>query len=32
VIKVRLSDGSEYTRGQVLLQRFSDPQALTKKD
>ena len=31
VIKVRLSDGSEYTRGQVLLQRFSDPQALTNE-
>ena len=31
MVKVRLSDGSEYTRGQVLLQRFSDPQALQKE-
>ncbi len=31
VIKVRLSDGSEYTRGQILMQRFSDPQALIKE-
>ena len=31
VIKVRLSDGSEYTRGQILLQRFSDVQALSKE-
>jgi flagellar hook protein FlgE len=31
MVKVRLSDGSEYTRGQILLQRFSDPQALTKE-
>jgi flagellar hook protein FlgE len=30
-IKIKLSDGSEYVRGQVLLQRFSDPQALTKE-
>lgn len=30
-IQVRLSDGSEFTRGQVLLQRFSDPNALTKQ-
>jgi flagellar hook protein FlgE len=30
-IKVLLSDGSGYTRGQVLLQRFSDPQALQKE-
>src|SRR5207247_2209157 len=31
LIKVRLSDGSEYTRGQILLQRFTDPQGLTKE-
>lgn len=31
VVKVRLSDGSEYVRGQILLQRFSDPQALVKE-
>ena len=31
MVKVRLSDGSEYVRGQVLLQRFSDPQALLKE-
>src|SRR2546421_1984812 len=31
VIKIRLSDSTEYTRGQILLQRFSDPQALTKE-
>ena len=30
-IQVRLSDGSEFTRGQILLQRFSDPNALTKQ-
>ncbi len=30
-IQVRLSDGTEFTRGQVLLQRFSDPNALTKQ-
>jgi flagellar hook protein FlgE len=29
-IVVKLSDGSEYTRGQILLQKFSDEQALTK--
>lgn len=27
---VKLSDGSEYTRGQILLQRFTDEQALVK--
>jgi flagellar hook protein FlgE len=27
-INVRLSDGTEFMRGQVLLQRFQDPQAL----
>jgi flagellar hook protein FlgE len=31
VVKVRLSDGTEYTRGQILLQRFSDQQALVKE-
>lgn len=31
IIKVRLADGSEYTRGQILLQTFSDPQALEKE-
>jgi flagellar hook protein FlgE len=30
-INVRLSDGSEFVRGQVLLQRFSDPSALQKE-
>jgi flagellar hook protein FlgE len=30
-IKIKLSDGSEYVRGQILLQSFSDPQALTKE-
>jgi flagellar hook protein FlgE len=30
-IKVKLSDGTEYVRGQILLQRFSDPQALEKE-
>ena len=31
LVKVRLSDGSEYNRGQILLQRFTDPQGLTKE-
>ena len=31
IVKIKLSDGSEYTRGQILLQRFNDPQALTKE-
>lgn len=31
VISVRLSDGSQYIRGQVLLQKFSDPQELMKE-
>ena len=31
VVSVRLSDGSEYKRGQILLQKFTDPQALTKE-
>ena len=31
LIKIRLSDSTEYTRGQILLQRFSDPQALVKE-
>ena len=30
-IKVKMSDGSEYARGQILLQRFSDPQSLQKE-
>ena len=30
-VHVRLSDGTEFVRGQVLLQRFRDPQALSKE-
>lgn len=30
-LNVRLSDGTEFVRGQVLLQRFNDPQALSKE-
>ncbi len=30
-ITVRLSDGTEYIRGQVLLQKFQNPQALSKE-
>lgn len=30
-VKIRLSNGEEYNRGQVLLQRFNDPQLLTKE-
>src|SRR5207247_6118408 len=30
-ITVNLSDGTQFVRGQVLLQRFSDPQALLKE-
>jgi flagellar hook protein FlgE len=30
-INVSLSDGTEFVRGQVLLQSFRDPQALTKE-
>ncbi len=30
-IKVKMSDGTEYTRGYILLQKFSDPQALLKE-
>jgi flagellar hook protein FlgE len=30
-IRVRLQDGTEYVRGQVLLQNFSNPQALSKE-
>jgi flagellar hook protein FlgE len=30
-IHVHLSDGTEFVRGQVLLQRFSDPQALMRE-
>lgn len=31
VVTVRLSDGNQYTRGQILLQNFRDPQALMKE-
>ncbi len=31
VVTVRLSDGNQYIRGQVLLQNFRDPQALMKE-
>jgi flagellar hook protein FlgE len=31
IIEVTLSDGSDFTRGQILLQRFTDPQALIKE-
>lgn len=30
-LNVRLSDGTEFVRGQVLLQNFQDPQALVKE-
>ncbi len=30
-VNVRLSDGTEFVRGQVLMQRFRDPQSLTKE-
>ena len=30
-VTVRLSDNTEYVRGQILLQKFSDPNALTKE-
>jgi flagellar hook protein FlgE len=30
-VTVRLSDNTEFVRGQILLQRFSDPNALTKE-
>ena len=30
-INVRLSDGTEFVRGQVLLQNFTDPQVLVKE-
>lgn len=30
-IKVRLADGTDYVRGQVLLQQFKDPNALVKE-
>ncbi|HUI06962.1 MAG TPA: flagellar hook-basal body complex protein [Verrucomicrobiae bacterium] len=30
-VSVRLSDGTEYVRGQILMQNFSNPQALTKE-
>lgn len=31
IVTVRLSDGTEFSRGQILMQRFSDPNALTKQ-
>lgn len=31
IVTVRLSDGTDYVRGQILLQRFTDPQALLKE-
>jgi flagellar hook protein FlgE len=30
-VAIKLDDGSEYIRGQILLQRFTDPQALEKQ-
>ncbi|HMJ92311.1 MAG TPA: flagellar hook-basal body complex protein [Candidatus Acidoferrum sp.] len=30
-VNVRLSDGTEFIRGQILLQNFTDPQALVKE-
>ena len=30
-VRLKLTDGSEYIRGQILMQRFSDPQALVKE-
>lgn len=30
-VTVKMSDGTEFTRGQILLQRFTDPQALLKE-
>ena len=30
-VSVKLTDGTVYTRGQILLQNFSDPQALRKE-
>jgi flagellar hook protein FlgE len=30
-VKVHMADGSEFMRAQILLQRFSDPQALLKE-
>ena len=31
VVRVRLSDGTQFDRGQILLQRFQDPNALVKE-
>ena len=31
IVQVRLSDGNQYIRGQILLQNFRDPQALMKE-
>lgn len=31
ILTVRLSDGNQYIRGQILLQSFQDPQALMKE-
>lgn len=30
-VNVHMSDGTQYIRGQILMQRFSDPQALLKE-
>lgn len=30
-VNVKMSDGTEFTRGTILLQRYSDPQALLKE-
>jgi flagellar hook protein FlgE len=30
-IKINMADGAQYTRGQILLQNFADPQALVKE-
>ncbi|HEY0456681.1 MAG TPA: flagellar hook-basal body complex protein [Verrucomicrobiae bacterium] len=30
-ITIKMSDGSEFVRGQILMQRFSDPQSLQKE-
>jgi flagellar hook protein FlgE len=31
VVNVHMSDGTQFSRGQILMQRFSDPQALLKE-
>jgi flagellar hook protein FlgE len=30
-VKVKMSDGTEFNRGRILMQRFNDPQALLKE-